>query len=65
MRHDQRHVCIGFVAERALALQAAVCPRHLTMVGGENNDSVPPHIHLVQDVHDLLESAVLIPYGMR
>ena len=42
VRDDQRHVGVGFVAERPLALQATMGDPHLAVIGREDNDRVTP-----------------------
>ena len=60
MGNDQRNVGVSFVGERSLALQPAVGAAHLAVIGGEDDDRVPPQIHIVHQIHDLLESAVFV-----
>ena len=52
MGDDERHVGVGLVAERPLALEAAVGAGHLAVVGGEDDRGVLPQVHLVHRIDD-------------
>jgi len=33
---------------------------HLAVIGGEDDDRIPPQLHFVQHIHNLLESVVFV-----
>src|SRR5262249_60011423 len=60
VRENQRQVGVGLIGKRPFPLQPPVGTPHLAVIGGEDDDRVPPQIHFVQDIHDLLERAVFV-----
>src|SRR5262249_4936253 len=58
-------VPIWLVAERPFPLKTAVRTSHLAVIGGEDDDRVPPQVHVVQHIHNLLNVAVTVPDGVQ
>src|SRR5215472_14968883 len=65
MRDDQWHVSILLVHERPLALQAAMGTSQLAMIRGEHDNRIPPQLHFVQDIDNLLNVAITVLDGVQ
>src|SRR5215469_10171853 len=65
VRDKQRHMGVFLVDERTLALQPAVGTAYLAVVSREDNDRIPPQLHIVHDIDNLLNAAVAVPNGVQ